>query len=112
MERGGDAVGQQLGLGIVQRDISRKPDAGTWLQLPLERITMDIDDAWKYQKPARIKFQSTPVAVDTGDASVLDRDVHHLLAVGPQQDTSAGDAQLFHHFVFQGSKTICTRGVG
>ncbi len=106
MERRGDAVGQKLRLGIVQRDIGGKPDAGARLQLPLERVAVNIDDARKYQKPARIEPRAMPVAVDAGDAPVLDREVHQLLAVGTQQDTPAGDAQPFHRFLSQGSKTI------
>ncbi len=52
------------------------------------------------------------IAADAGDASVLDRKIHHLLAVGTQQDMPAGDAQPSHRHISQGSKTICTRGVG
>ena len=88
------------------------PTPGTRLQLPLERIAMDIDDARKHQQAARVEFRSTSVAADTRDAPVLDREVHHLLAVGTQQNAAAGDAQHFHDFLSHGSKTIWTRGVG
>ena len=45
MKRGGDAVGQQLRLGIGQRDVGRKIHTGPRLQLPFKGIAVDVDDA-------------------------------------------------------------------
>ena len=50
MERGGDAVGQQLRLGVGQRDVGRKIHTGPRLQLPFERVAVDVDDAGQHQQ--------------------------------------------------------------
>ncbi len=65
MERRGDAVRQQLRFRVVQRDIGSEADARSRLQLPLERIAMEVDDSRQHQQTARIQLRAAPVAVDT-----------------------------------------------
>src|SRR6185312_2308320 len=67
MEDGGDAVGDGLAVAIEQRHVDRKIDAGTRHHLPLERIAVQIDNAGKHQKIARIDVQ--------GGASIASADV-------------------------------------
>src|ERR1700688_553041 len=52
---GGDAVADRLSVAVDQRHIDGKIDAGARHHLPLERITMQIDDARKDQKAAGIE---------------------------------------------------------
>ena len=96
----------------MQRDIGGEADAGSRLQLPLERIAMDVDDTGQHQQTARIQFRSASVAADARDTPILQRQVHRLLAIRAQQYLSAGDPQPVHRSRSYGSKTICTRGVG
>ena len=96
VERGGDAVRQQLRFRLVQRDIGSEADAGSRLQLALERIAMDVDDTGQHQQTARIQFRSAPVAADAGDTPILQRQVHCLLAVRAQQYPPARDPQSVH----------------
>ena len=96
----------------MQRDVGREADARPRLQLPLERVAVDIDDARQHQQIARIEFRAVSASIDAGDASILERHIHHLLSVRAQQHPPAGDPQSFHGFRSQGSNTICTRGVG
>ena len=55
-----------------------------------------------------------PVAAasSAGDTAVRQQQVHRLLAVGGQQHSAAGNAQIVSLVGSHGSKTICTRGVG
>ena len=55
VERRGDAVGEQLRLGVAQRDVGREIDAGPRLHLPLERVAVDVDDARQHQQAGRIE---------------------------------------------------------
>jgi len=69
MERGGDAVRKQLRFGILQRDLSAEIHARPWLQLPFERVTMNVDNARQHQQPARIELRAMSVAPDRRDAA-------------------------------------------
>ena len=48
---GGDAAGEQLRLGFRQRDAHGEIDAGPRLDLPLEGITVQVDDAGSTSRP-------------------------------------------------------------
>ena len=51
---GGDAVGQQLAIGVQQRQLIGKAHAGPRHQLPLEGIAVQIDHAGKNQQARRV----------------------------------------------------------
>ena len=89
-----------------------KFDARPRLQLPFERVAVDVDDARQHQQAARVEFAAATRATDARDAAILHQHVHRLLAIRAQQHLTAGDPQPFHCVCSQGSKTICTRGVG
>ena len=65
-----------------------KSDARPRLQLPLERVAVDVDDARQHQQAARIERRCRARATDAGDAAVLQRHVHRLLAIRAQQHPS------------------------
>ncbi len=47
---GGDAVRDQLPVGVDQRHVDRKVDTGARHHLPLERIAVQVDDAGQHQQ--------------------------------------------------------------
>ena len=51
---GGNAVPEQLPLGFRQRQPGGKIHARTGLQLALESVAMDVDDAGQHFQPTRI----------------------------------------------------------
>ena len=51
---GGDAVGEQLPVGLQQRQLVREAHAGARHQLPLERVAMQIDHAGQDQQSRRV----------------------------------------------------------
>ena len=111
VKRGGDAIGQQLPLGLLQCSGHRKLHAGTRLQLAFERIAMKIDDTRHHQQPARVKCPEARAAgPDFADDTVLDE---HF---GLMQRTIQQHAPAFDQHVGQlrsvGSNTSWTRGVG
>ena len=54
VHRGGDAVGEQLRLSVAQRDRGGEVDSGPRLQLPLERVAVQVDNSGQRE-------QTTPV---------------------------------------------------
>ena len=112
MKRGGDAVGEQLGFGVVQRQGGREIDAGARLDLTLERVAMDIHDAGQHQQAGRVQRRAGAGGADCRDGSVFQGDIGNCLGAVVQQHTAAVDRQVLHRIGFHGSNTICTRGVG
>ena len=94
MERGGDAVGQQLRLGVAHGGRDGERDAGAGLDLAFERIPVQIDDARQHQQPGRIeppvRFE---IGADPGDAALGQQHVGHWLHAVGQQHPSPGDQQ-------------------
>ncbi len=73
MHRRRDPVGEQLRLGVAQRERDREIHPWTRLQLPLERIAMQVDDPGQHVQPGRIEPPPANAArVDRGDYPVLD----------------------------------------
>ena len=70
VERGGDAVGGQLAIGIQQRHLGGHAHAGPGHELTLERVAMQIDDAGQDEQPAGVpnatarRRRRDPFAVD------------------------------------------------
>ena len=107
VKRGGNAVGEQLRLGIVQRQGSGETNAGAGLKLPLERIAMNIDDTRQHQQPGRI--QGAAVRNNTGgtifhnDQSILQRQIGNRQPAIPQQHATTFYVQIPHRVCFPGS---------
>ena len=55
MESGGDAVGDELSVGVGQRDVDAKADAGSRHDLTLEGIAVEIHDARKEKQIPRAR---------------------------------------------------------
>ena len=71
VEHRGDAVADDLAVGVGKRDVDREIDPGARHHLPLEGIAMQIDDAGQYQQAARIERQPRTAArrIDLRDLS-------------------------------------------
>ena len=63
MERGGDAVGEQLRLGITDRDLGGELDPGPRLHLPLERVAVQVDDPRQHEQAARVQRRAAAGAI-------------------------------------------------
>ena len=74
MEGGGDAVGEQLRLGVVQRDVGVEIDTGARLQLAFECVTVDIDDTGQHEQTSCVDLlaaAAAAVAADAGDDAIV-----------------------------------------
>jgi len=95
VERGGDAVGEQLRLGVAQRQRGRKVDAGAGLQLAFERVAVQVDDPWQDDEAAGIDGGAGLVGrVESDDAAGVEVDRGFGLAAIGQQDPAA---EKVHH---------------
>ena len=94
VQRRGDAVGQQLRLRVAQRERRWEADAGPRLQLPLERVAMQVDQARQHQQPGRIDPHAGAARAECGDPPVSDRDGKLRLAAVLEQDGSVLNAEL------------------
>ena len=81
MKRGGDAVGEQLRLGIAQREAGREVHAGPRLQLPFEGVAVQVDDTRQNEQAGCVEAPARAVAVDQ---TVSDRNVSLHQPVGAQ----------------------------
>jgi len=78
----------------------------------LQNVAMNIDDARQHQQTPRIEFRTAATTIEASDTPILQQHIGCLFAVRTQQHPPAGDPQSVHRVRSQGSKTICTRGVG
>ena len=91
----GDAVGQQLPFGLGQRQIEGEADAGARLDLPLEGVAVDVDNAGQHLQPARVQHRATTAArrdTPLGDPQITGDEP----SVG-KQHLAAGNPQWPHH---------------
>ena len=73
VHRRGDAVGQQLCLGVAQGERDREIDPWPWLELALEGVAMKVDDAGQDMQTARIEAAWCPGrSADSGDEPGID----------------------------------------
>ena len=74
MKGGGDAVRDQLPVGVDQRHVDRKVDTGPGHHLPLERIAVQVDDARQHEKVGCVDAErgSARRTADVDDLAVGD----------------------------------------
>jgi hypothetical protein len=74
VEGGGDPVRRQLAVGVEQRHRGVDLDAGPGHHLALERVAVDVDEAWGEEAVAQIGgARPGVVGADRDDQRALDR---------------------------------------
>ena len=93
VERGGDAVGEQLQLGVRQGDVGGEIHAGARLHLAFERVAVDVDDARQHQQASGVEAHAAGWSgrADPVDPPAGNGQVDRLHAIGRQQHLAAGD---------------------
>ena len=96
VEDGGDAVGDHLAVAVDQRDVEGNLHPRTRHHLPLESVTVNIDDARQHQQPAGVEGGlRRPVGTDLGDNTVRCADVDgRVLKRALVQNPSANNSKI------------------
>ncbi len=92
VEGGGDAVGEQLPLGLGKRQADREVDAGPRLHLPLEGIAVDVDDPRQHQQAAGVEIVTRRAASQRGDHAVFQQQIA-LVQPPAREHAPAGDPE-------------------
>ncbi|MCW2239972.1 hypothetical protein [Azospirillum canadense] len=100
MQRRGDAVGDQLAVGVQQRDVGREMHARAWHQLPFEGVAVQVNDARQQEQPAGLDHAAGwRVVADLNDAAVGDGDPGLDEDAVRRQDACAADVGVQSAFL-------------
>jgi len=96
VENGGDAVRDGLAITFDQRDVEGHRNAGTRHDLPLEGVSMNIDDSGKDSETPRIKRAALALfGADLGDNAIHSADVDGgIFQPATEQNAPAYDANI------------------
>ncbi len=89
MESGGDAIRQQLRLGFAHRKVGREIHPRPRLQLPLERIPVQINDTRQHQQSRGIEPWSSSAGFQPVYQPVLQQHIGPLQTSTFQQNRPA-----------------------